>query len=134
MPGLCLGYLPNGQGGAGLSVLPPMGREPATGADGAGAAAGGAAGGGTVAVPPPLMPPMKPPRGSHVLDCNGLLEATRLAAPPMASTVSEDAAVRAGAAIGADGESTRCRSGNGSTWSGRRFIRNELVERREEDT
>lgn len=81
--GLHLGNRPNGVGGAGSSVAPPMGAPFDGGAEGVGVVAG--AGVSTVAVAP-LVKPMKPPLLVHVLAANGLFEATRFAAAPTATT------------------------------------------------
>lgn len=83
--GLWLGKRPNGDGGAGFPVWPPMGlTEPA-----------GWAGGER-----PLMRPMKPPVGIQDLAASGLLEATRFAAAPRVKTAKQEPdAMMAGAAI-----------------------------------
>lgn len=79
--GLHLRKRPNGVGGAGSSVAPPMGTPLDGGAEGVAAGEGVS----TVAVAP-LVRPMKPPVLVHVLAANGLFEATRFAAAPTAAT------------------------------------------------
>lgn len=100
LDGLCFGNRPNGHGGAGLSVRPPMGLTVPLGAGDDGEE--GVDGSATAVEerPFPLTTPTKPPLGSHDLSCNGLLDARRFAAAPSVTTVSEDAAALiAGAAI-----------------------------------
>lgn len=81
--GLHLGKRPNGVGGAGSSVAPPMGTPFDGGAEGVGVAAGE---GMTMVAVAPLVKPIKPPVLVHVLAANGLFEATRFAAAPTAAT------------------------------------------------
>lgn len=99
MDGLCFGKRPNGHGGAGLPVLPPMGLTALFGAGDDGE--DGVEGSATAVGERAAVTPAKPPGGSHDLrSCSGLLDASRFAAAPIVATVSEDAATLiAGAAM-----------------------------------
>lgn len=74
--GRCLGNFPNGVGGAGLSVFPPIGVE--VFAPSLAGAWGGAAA--------PLMTPTKPPVGIHTFAWRGFAPRARCAAAPTART------------------------------------------------
>lgn len=102
MVGLCLRKRPNGVGGAGRSVAPPIGAP--FGADGDSVCVGDGIGLSGVEVAArdgvrPVTRPMKPPRLSQDLMHKGLFDATIFAAAPKATTAREVVAVIAGAAM-----------------------------------